>query len=217
MRCCTHLVTILLAAVLCVSASHAAVFEHDWQTPGDGLLTFDNVNQREWLDIPWSLSEFFGTGLTFEDYQIAIDNALLELQPGGSLEEFTLATRADVIALAESANIDTTTLDPAANFGPTNALLDLIGAILDSSLGRQSLGLVDESCGVCFPPVAANILAIGNANFPGDSGLEFFHSDDRIGPLTTGLMLYRFVIPETPSIVLALIGTLVICSSRHYI
>jgi hypothetical protein len=31
--------------------ARGAVFERDWQTPGDGLLTYDDVNRREWLDV----------------------------------------------------------------------------------------------------------------------------------------------------------------------
>lgn len=39
----------------------AAVIERDWQTPGDGLLTYDNVSQPEWLDLSQTLlSQFPG-------------------------------------------------------------------------------------------------------------------------------------------------------------
>ena len=34
---------------------HAAVLERDWLTPGDGLLTYDTVTGREWLDLPVTL------------------------------------------------------------------------------------------------------------------------------------------------------------------
>jgi hypothetical protein len=39
--------------VLSVAATQAeaAVFERDWKAPGDGLLTYDDVNQRVWLDL----------------------------------------------------------------------------------------------------------------------------------------------------------------------
>lgn len=42
----------LLAATICLATSiDAAVISRDWKTPGDGLLTYDDVNQRVWLDL----------------------------------------------------------------------------------------------------------------------------------------------------------------------
>jgi hypothetical protein len=37
----------------------AGVFSRDWKTPGDGLLTYDDVNQREWLDLSVSRLDQF--------------------------------------------------------------------------------------------------------------------------------------------------------------
>ena len=31
------------------AAAHGGVISRDWKTPGDGLLTYDDVNKREWL------------------------------------------------------------------------------------------------------------------------------------------------------------------------
>ena len=96
--------TALLGATLPLS-SRAAVMERDWLAPGDGLLTYDTVNQREWLDIPATLLSQFGS--TTEE---AIPAALAELEPGGSLADFTLASREDVAALVASAGVDLTDL-----------------------------------------------------------------------------------------------------------
>ena len=41
----------VLASLLAANLCSAAVFERDWKTPGDGLLTYDDVNRREWLDL----------------------------------------------------------------------------------------------------------------------------------------------------------------------
>ncbi len=43
----TRLVIIFIT-LLATFPLHAAVIEHDFLTPGDGLLTYDDVNQREW-------------------------------------------------------------------------------------------------------------------------------------------------------------------------
>jgi len=60
-----------LLALSCAPASQAAVFERDWKEPGDGLLTYDDVNQREWLDVPLSLLVHFPSP--------RLDTALAEL------------------------------------------------------------------------------------------------------------------------------------------
>jgi hypothetical protein len=121
------------------NVSDAAMFERDWKTPGDGLLTFDNVNQREWLDLSQTLlSDQFAGATTTERYQ----SVLGELAPGGLFEEFTYANRADVIGLAQSAGINTSTQSNATNAVPTTALGQLLGFTVPSSL--VSVGLIDE-------------------------------------------------------------------------
>jgi len=54
--------TIVLAAHRC----RAAVSDRDWMAPGDGLLTYDDVNQREWLDLSETILEKF-PGTAYED------------------------------------------------------------------------------------------------------------------------------------------------------
>jgi hypothetical protein len=109
-------ILILTAVVsLCVTSDtvsvDAAVFERDWKAPGDGLLTYDDVNRREWLDLSQSeLSQF--------PYPF-LEPALAELTPGGRFEGFQWATGDDVIALAESAGIDTTRRLSVMNGPPT--------------------------------------------------------------------------------------------------
>ena len=49
-----------LLLLLLPTSLNAAVIERDWQTPGDGLLTFDTVNQREWLDLSETLLSIYG-------------------------------------------------------------------------------------------------------------------------------------------------------------
>lgn len=65
----------------------ATLIERDLYVPGDGLLTYDDVNRREWLDITETL-----------DWSI---DALQEaMGPTGSLSGFKLARIEDVVAFA---------------------------------------------------------------------------------------------------------------------
>jgi hypothetical protein len=50
-----RIIWLALVVLLWARVSGAAVIQHDWKTPGDGLLTYDDVNQREWLDLSQTL------------------------------------------------------------------------------------------------------------------------------------------------------------------
>jgi hypothetical protein len=86
-----------------LSAGRAAVISRDWKTPGDGLLTYDDVNQREWLDLSQTLLTSQFPGATQEDrYQYVAS----QTAPGGLFAGFSVAKSVDVIALAQSAGIN---------------------------------------------------------------------------------------------------------------
>lgn len=74
-----------------IGVASAGVFERDWKAPGDGLLTYDDVNQREWLDVTVSSLNQFP--------EPRLDNAVAEIATGGRFAGFTWAKRRDVIAL----------------------------------------------------------------------------------------------------------------------
>lgn len=84
MRCLT-----LLLALVFADAATAGVVSRDLFEPGDGLLTYDDVNQREWLDF----SVMMGQSSEFVGERIGV---------GGRLFGFHLATANDVGALARS-------------------------------------------------------------------------------------------------------------------
>jgi hypothetical protein len=121
---------------------HAAVFSRDWKTPGDGLLTYDDVNQREWLDLTESRLAMF-PGTTFEQrYQ----NALPEFAVGGKFFGFQPATSGEVSALAMSAGVEIGG-DFSANNVPVNALVELVGPSYISASNpddRSAYGLLGE-------------------------------------------------------------------------
>ncbi len=203
----TYIVALLLVAA---PASRAAVFERDWKTAGDGLLTYDDVNQREWLDIPESLlSQFPGTTLEIK-YQAVV----AELLPSGMFEGFTPADANDVVALAQSAGIDTGTTDFAANHASAQRLIELLGPtdVFPPSGLALTRGLLDELDPDCNCRLIANI-AVG----PSGAGLNFFsvaeYGDDRPAEIT-GVFLYRASIPEPSTIFLATCSLLGVLAAR---
>ena len=121
-------------------SSDAAVISRDWKTPGDGLLTYDTVNRREWLDLAEAqLFKFPGDTLE-ERYQAVV----AETSPGGMFAGFSVATRDDVFALADSAGIDTTTSNFVINGQSASDLIEIVGATFNLNSNRWAIGAVDE-------------------------------------------------------------------------
>jgi hypothetical protein len=186
-------VTVLFAFSRC--AVHAAVFERDWQTTGDGLLTYDDLNRREWLDVSQSLLIQFPGATLEERYQ----NAITELAPGGLFEGFTVAVSADVIGLAQSAGIDTTTSNYAINGGPVSQLIDLLHTTFGALPGiARSQGMIDEFD--TFPPRPARSAMILHHDPPNYASLLIGADSEGNVAARTGVMLYRSVIPEPDSL-----------------
>ena len=197
-----------LMLLLLPTSLPAAVIERDWQTPGDGLLTFDTVNQREWLDVPESLLSIYGA------FELVVD----ETAPGGDFEGFRAAKQVDVLALAESAGIDTGTLEASINGPATAKLITLFGVTLFSGGGsRSSFGLIDNFNEL--PTNASNQVVVAIDELPpfNHAGLSFL-TLGTVGERPfgfTGVMLYRQV-PEPTGIVLALFSLLALCTARRF-
>lgn len=111
---------IMLLSIACYLLSsadgRAAIIERDLRTPGDGLLTFDEVHNREWLD----LTETAGLGW---------DSILGAIAPGGELFGFSLATIKDVEQLVESAALQETEpwIIPGVAGSEPKEFVDLLG------------------------------------------------------------------------------------------
>ena len=123
------LVVALFLLSLCFSlfanSLSAAVIERDWKSPDDGLLTYDTINNREWLDLSQTLLQQF-PGAAIEDQ---FQSVVAGLAPnGGEFTGFSEAKNADVIALAESARIDLSTTEFVINDASTDELVELLGA-----------------------------------------------------------------------------------------
>jgi hypothetical protein len=201
-----HLWAWLALLMLCwVNFCNAAVFERDWTSPGDGLLTFDDVNQREWLDMSVSrLNQFSGARLE-DRYQ----NAITEIAPGGLFDGFMVAKRVDVVELAESAGVNTTTDDFGTNQAAVGKLIDLIGpTLIFRSEQLFSLGFLDEPLmGFSNRLHSRFALVAADPTFAGRASLEFFTpmDSDVTAPSVYGIMLFRQV-PEPSSLSLAVAG-----------
>lgn len=186
----------LFVAVFALPAD-AAVMSRDWKVPGDGLLTFDDVNRREWLDVPETLLADFVGATVLEGYE----KVIAELAPDGAFAGFSLSTRDDVVALAVSAGIDTNTFDFTRNSVPTSMLLDLLGSTSESHLeSKSTFGLIDEFANaveVLPDQLVAGLSFSSLANGAGLRFVEFRDLTDR-PHLITGFMLSRPV-PEPTS------------------
>ncbi|MEO0530943.1 MAG: hypothetical protein AAF266_10275, partial [Planctomycetota bacterium] len=79
----------LLALLLATQLANAGVVSRDLFEPGDGLLTYDDVNQRKWLDFTVT------AGLTSDALLAALENDL-------TLQGFQVAASSDVNNLFRS-------------------------------------------------------------------------------------------------------------------
>jgi hypothetical protein len=128
---------ILVACLLGFSVDvHAGVVARDLEASGDGLLTYDTVNKREWLDLP-------------ETSELQLADVMTQMLAGGRLEGFQFATLTEVSELAESANVGWTTPWhlPGNLEEEVDDLVNLLGAVLTMSGGilpevNISLGLI---------------------------------------------------------------------------
>jgi hypothetical protein len=181
----TMLVCALVLFATYCPAANGAVFERDWTTPGDGLLTYDDVNRREWLDLSVSRLDQFP--------QPRLENALAEIGPGGIFEGFTFAERADVIPFAQSAGINTSTFNFATNEQPTADLIELLSVTFQNSATVRSIGYIDEPTG--NPRVGADFHVQFNSITGEGSMAGLFLSGDLLSITVPGLMLFRNI-PE---------------------
>jgi hypothetical protein len=186
--------------------SAGAVIERDWQSPGDGLLTYDTVNHREWLDLTVSdISQFPAP---------YVDNAIAEVQPGGLFDGFTLATVADVTALGASAGIDTSTIDFSSNEAATRQLAELLGPTFSRPADNAVFAVGWLADFITLPGhldshrASADFAVNPSATANGISGLFVASgSGDDLASYRyhAGLMLYRQFVPEPPAGMLTLI------------
>jgi hypothetical protein len=206
----------LLALLSLCAANHcsAAVFERDWKSPGDGLLTYDDVNRREWLDVSQTIlsSQFPGEDpspwLTRENrYQYVVGQTL----PRGLFEGFKVAKSPDVIGLAQSAGIDTSTLSVATNGAAALSLGQLLGFTFVGTSSSIAIGLLDEPPNDRFGATIRPGAFIASASNLAGLAIDQSHFQY---PTPPGVMLYS-VVPEPSSASLLMFGSIVIMLWRR--
>ena len=181
-------------------SAQGGVIERDWKIAGDGLLTYDDMNQREWLYLSESLLEQFPGMMPIEKLQ----NAIAELGPGGLFEGFIFAKNDNAVGLAQSAGIDTTTFDFARNATPTAALIQLLSPTVTFTHSNNRLltiGFLDELDN--SNEALATFFVSPQSGPNGDAGIIIGGTDFGL-PSYLGLMLYRNAIPEPEALVLGI-------------
>jgi len=182
--------------------SNAAVIQRNWKTPGDGLLTYDDVNQREWLDLSVSLLNQFPAP--------QLPNAVAEIGAGGRFDGFAWGRKWDVLRLAQSAGINVTTGDYSINQAATRQLIELLGVTLDRPPFVRSAAFIDPTDFAVPAPSQAGVHLYVSVNpLTGEGGIAgvtpssindlFYPTYD---PRIVGLFLFRPV-PEPDAVLLA--------------
>jgi hypothetical protein len=196
------LLVLFCLVLLAGTPSSAAVFERDWKTPGDGLLTYDDINQREWLDLT-ETQLFKFPGGTLEEQYLAV---VAETAPGGMFNYFAPAASCDVIALAASAGIDTSTELASINKTPALNLIDLLGVLASTSGSAISPGVVTPSGSSLTSDVIFYSAgrSASSAGYDSDKSVLAYH----------GVWLYRQV-PEPQGILLFLSFSIILLSKRY--
>jgi hypothetical protein len=196
----TGLTSLVLAlgVLLTPALLKAAVFQRDWKTPGDGLLTYDDVNKREWLDLPLTRLSLFPGSNREERYE----RILSETANGGMFAGFMPAQSEDVIALAHSAGINTDPRISTVNEGPVSHLIQLLGPTAGAPPeSASSQGFLSE-----FRPSTSTrrLAALVVYRPPNTANLFIAASDDSlVYPELNAVWLYR-PIPEPHPLVLLL-------------
>jgi hypothetical protein len=205
---------------MAAQAVEAAVISHDWKTPGDGLLTYDTVNKREWLDLSQTLlsDQFPGTGSSvLEIRESRYQYVVGQTAAGGLFEGFRVARSQQVLGLAQSAGIDTSTLNFSLNSANTLGLQNLLGLTLFiPDINSFSIGLLDELGSLTAPyrlGAIVRVTPIGAGISIGDPARDLQSSNP-----PPGVMLYR-VIPEPSGGLLTCIGIVMTlnCRANRYL
>ncbi len=221
-----------LLALLAILPLHAAVVEHDFLTLDDGLLTYDDVNQREWLDLT------FTPGINLATISSLMAN-------DGILDDFEFATLEDVRQLADSAGIEWQVSDERALSPEVVVLTELLGVVLlieiiDHHFANQT---TVRSFSMSYGQVATQNSLDGSSNdlFDATNVYLAFFDDPTSGvvtvanvenfeiitttlpfdglPTATGdtgpFWLYRTAVPEPTSIALLTLGGIAGLSTRN--
>jgi hypothetical protein len=130
----TWIVAIAVPLLATSHGSRAAIIERDLYEPGDGLLTFDTVNRREWLDVT-------ATG------ELRFPAVEWLLAPGRPLEGFELASVTNVESLVDASGFNSTTKTVAQRGAIGDAMMAMLGITIEyiTEFGEYAGGSVLDS------------------------------------------------------------------------
>jgi hypothetical protein len=214
---------LILAVTLlhfCRPDAYAAVISRDWKTPSDGLLTYDDVNQREWLDLSQTIlsDQFPSTGThPLEIRESRYQYVVGQTSPGGLFEGFKVSRSGQVVTLAQSAGIDTSTDDIFLNSSPADSLMQLLSVTRDTTSGsRFAVGLLNQlSISPMQPFRLSGSVFVNLVSGPnGRAGLRLDTGYTQFPPSTVGVFLFR-AIPEPCTCLLLFVGLGVLATKRQ--
>ncbi len=215
-----RIVTLILVSIVCIDISNGAIISRDLFAVDDGLLTYDTVSGREWLDI----------GVT---YGLPVNALPTLLASGNPLEGYTLASLADVESLAISSGFDgigTTWFGDESgmqNFDVAYSFIDTLwgiyatGELIDELWFTSAIlsdGLTEHDYNsVAAIAIAGETIIPGTVNpplfvRPPTAYISTFHGTFQNYPTnpTLGFWLYRETsVPEPSSITLWIAATIV--------
>lgn len=185
MKCFAYIAVLAFGMVVAISpATQAGVISRDWKSPGDGLLTYDDVNRREWLD----LTE------TVRAVGRPISDIVDELNAGGAFEGFNVAVEADVRQLATSAGLNVDSDDLNDNQLPATSFIQLLGDVGRPGDMRIASGAVWPLFGTRDGPYIAFVFT--------DEYRAGYRATVGTSQEGIGVWLYRSV-PEPSSLILS--------------
>lgn len=173
-----HIVIAGLAYCLATAPARAELVAIDLHAPGDARLTLDTRTRLEWLDMTDT------AGLSFNQVQPLIT-------AGGAFQDFRYATATEVHDLFVSADI--TELYASADIGEqasVQALLALIGTLLDTPYVKRTAFLIDDTGGL---PTGEHWMARTFWTTDGQTAATVLYEgvDDDYGATPTGSALVR--------------------------
>ena len=180
--------------------------------PGDGLLTYDNVNKREWLDLTETDLLQFPGGSGEKRFQ----NVLAQTGPGGLFAGFAVAKSPDIRALAISGGIDVSSFDFMRNEVPTANIIELLGVTDSDAQGSKfAVGYLDEVIGQPPFPVGAVFFVRPFSELTRGAGLAI-GSNDLLIHSHNGVMLYRQAVPEPRTLLSAIFAIVTVRVSQTW-
>lgn len=171
--------TTIIAAALCFApvTVPAELLERDWQTSGDGLLTYDTATGLEWLDVTLTVN-------------MSYNDVTAQLGTGGTYAGFVHASETQIVGLFDAVDLQEHPILFTLE-GPKIALLTSFwGLIWDFGDGGRTAGLTANTTGLpADQHWAARVVWTELGQTGADATLDSF--DDNVAVANQGSALVR--------------------------